>query len=438
MKKTFTLLAAISLCASANADSLKMLSFGLGIPGYDEPQMMGLGISPDGNYVCGPIEMGMGYFVGNIETDEYYFVISEDDEGAELRHVDNNGVAIGYNGPGITYSFDTQEETVLNTPEGDWKYVLGEALTNDGSVMVGSLVAKGYATYAAFSKDGGEWTLLPMPSDEELGRYAGEGSTAKYVSGDGKYILGSVGNNMGPATMWILNDAGEYEVDPIYTRFVVMTEEELEAGEKTLLGMSPIGISDNGKYVLCNGTIEFGEGYALVPVVYNTEEDSIVIYDEPQDIDTNEMGLYASAIDNNGSFVGIIGEQPLYASVGCFIMKAGETQAESLSEAFPAYGEAFAFSESIGYVIPTAMSADGSKILGYGFYSEDFYDEDAPAYFATFVIETGNGSSIDSVASSMATPEAIFSIDGHKLQEMNKGINIVRMSDGSVKKIFKK
>ncbi len=437
MKKTFTLIAALALCSTANADSVKILSTG-GTPGVDEPQLMGLGISPDGKYVCGPIEMGAGYFVGNLDTDEYIFAISEDEEGSELRHIDNNGVAIGYNGPGITYSFATREESVLTPPEGDWKYILGEALTNDGSILVGSLVGKGFATYAAYSKDGGEWTQLPMPSDEDLGRYAGQGSTAKYISGDGKYIVGTVGNNMGPATLWIMNSDGGYDVDPFYTRFVIMTDEDLAAGEKILFGLSPIGISNNGKYLLCNGTVASGESFSLVPVVYDTEEDTVKIYNEDQNIDEYGMGLYASAIDDKGNFVGIIGQQPLYGSVGCFYMKAGATQAESLSTAFPAYGEKFSFPEAIGYVIPTAMSADGSLILGYGFYSEDFYDDEEPAYFVTFVINTGEGTSVDAVTTASGEPEAIYSLDGKKLNKLGKGINIIRMPDGSVKKVLGK
>ena len=437
MKKTFTLLAAMALCASMQAESLKILSLGLGTPGIDEPQLMGLGISPDGKYVCGPVEMGMGYFVGNIETNEYKFAMTDDDEGAELRHIDNNGLAIGYNGPGITYSFATGEETVLPVPDGDWKYVLGEALTNDGSTLVGSLVAKGYMTYAAYSCNGGEWTLLPMPSEEVLGRYAEDGSTAKYVSGDGKYILGSIGNNMGPAILWVKNDAGEYEADPFYVNFVIMTEADLEAGEKTLLGLSPVNISNNGRYVLCSGTMESEDGYILVPVVYDTESKTVKIYDEPQNVDMYGMGLYPSAIDDNGTFIGVIGQMPLYSSFGCFIMKAGATQAESLSEAFPEYGEVFGFSESIGCVVPTAMSADGSKMLAYGYYIEDPEDEDSWAYFATFVIDTNEGSSVES-ASSVAVPEAIYSIDGQKLNSLKSGINIIRSSDGSVKKIIKK
>ena len=57
--------------------------------------------------------------------------------------------------------------------------MLGEALSNSGGVMVGSLVAKGFITNAAYSKNGGEWTLLPEADADLLGSYAGDGSLCK-------------------------------------------------------------------------------------------------------------------------------------------------------------------------------------------------------------------------------------------------------------------
>lgn len=424
-----------------NASDLKIITLGMGTPGIEEPQLMGLGISPNGRYVCGSIEMGSGYFVGDLQSDTYIFETTDDPEGAELRHIDNNGVAIGYCGPGITFSFADSKQTILETPsEGEWKYVLGEAISNDGSLLVGSLVAKGYKTFGAYSKDGGEWTTLPMPEADKLGPYADEGTSAKFVSGDGKYILGSTGNNMGCATLWVRNDAGEYEADPFYYDFVVMTEEDKENGEKKLMGLAPICISNSGEYVLCNGTVEVEEGYTLVPVVYNTVSRSITIYDEPQEIDTENYGLFCSAIDDNGTFIGIVGQMPILMSKGCFIMKAGETQAKSFTEEFPDFADAFGFSDSVGYVVPTGLSADGSKIIGYGYYSEDFFDDDTPAYFTTFIIDATSGgqSGIESVEPSTdACPEAIYSITGQRLRELTPGINIIRMSDGTVRKVMK-
>lgn len=438
MKKIFTAFLSLALCSTMNAQTIKTLSLGIGMPGEDEPQLMGLGISANGKYVCGPVEMGMGMFVFDIENNLYSIAETIDEnEGAELRHVDNNGLAIGYNGPGVTYSIDG-EETVLKVPSEAYKYVLGEDISNDGSLMVGSLVPTAYSTMAAYSKNGGEWTLLPEIDAELLGEF--EGSAAKYVSGDGKVILGFIGS-FGPATLWVMNDEGEYEVDPLFAKYVIMTEEDLAAGEKTLYNLSAIGISNNGKYVALSGVIANDEGLLTVPVVYDTETKELTIYSEPQEIDIYGMGIMPLAIADDGTMIGIIGNQPMFACFGSFILKAGETQAITYSEAFPCYDELLGFSDSIGYCVPTGMSADGRYLVGYGFYSADFEDWDQPAYYVTYVIDTKGGTSgieaVEAVSAAPATPEAIYSIDGRLTNQMTKGINIVRLSDGSARKVIK-
>lgn len=438
MKKIFTTFLGIAICASVNAQSIKILTLGEGTPGIEEPQLMGLGISADGRYVCGSIEMGDGFFIADVENDIYNYRTTTDLEGAELRNISNNGIAIGYDGPGVTFTIDGVA-TELVSPSEEYKYILGEDISNDGSVMVGSFVAKGYATYAAYSKDGGEWTLLPEVPDELLGEYAGEGSAAKYVSGDGKVILGYIGN-FGPATMWIMNDEGEYEVDPLFSKFMIMNEDDLANGEKRLLRMMAMGLSNNGKYAVFSGAIATEDSYRFVPVLYNVEEGSLIIYDDPQEIDMYEMGLLPSAVDDEGTIVGIIGTSMLYASTGSFILKAGESQASNLYEAFPCYGEIFEMSDMMGFCAPTGLSADGRYILGYGFYSDDFYDEEAAAYFATYIIDTKSGTSaieMTTAEPNPTTPEAIYTIDGKRSDAMVKGLNIVRMSDGSVHKIFR-
>lgn len=433
MNRIFTLSLSLALCASVSAESVKILTLGLGTPGIDEPQLMGLGISPDGKYACGSIEMGTGYFVADIESGQYTWAISDDPEGAELRHVNNFGLAIGYNGPGVTYSIDGVE-TILPTPDGDYKYVLGEDLSDDGTVMVGSIVAKGFVTYAAISRDGSEWTMLPMPDDDQLGDYAGDGSAAKYVSGNGSVILGNVGS-FGPGIIWKLNESGEYDIDPLFSKYVIWDDED--TCDKELYSLLVLGLSNNGRYAVCRGTVLTEEGLSMVPVVYDVEEQELTIYSEPQDIDGYGLGLTPTAIDNNGTVIGVIG-QPMSGASGSFILKPGETQARTFAEVFPQYAEIFGFSEMIGYTVPTGMSADGRYILGYGYYSEDFYDEEIPAYFSTYVIDTLGTSGLVVVpeTSSDAVPEAYYTVDGKRLSAPVKGVNIVRMSDGTARKVI--
>lgn len=434
MKKIFTLFLGVALTSSMSAQSIKMLGFG--DPELESLMMSGLDISPNGKYACGAMANGSGYFLADLENNTIDYQFTEDPEGAELRHVDNNGLAIGYNGPGITYSLGGVE-TVLKTPSDEYKYVLGEDLSADGSVMVGSLIGTGFVSYAACSKDGGEWTLLPTPDESILGDYAGHGSSAKYISGDGKVILGFIGS-FGPGILWMADDNGDYVVDPVFDKYMIMNEEDAAKGEKVLYGLSPMGLSNNGKYAIFQGVMVIDENEVSVPVIYDTESKSITIYSEPQEIDEYGMGLLPTAIADDGTFVGIIGTMPFFGSMGSFIWKGGESQASTLCEAFPVYAEKFAFPDAIGYCLPTSISADGKYILGYGYYSEDFENEELEPIVLTYILDTDKGNGVESIKPSEASSvEQIYSIDGTRLDRLSKGINIVRLPDGSTRKILK-
>ena len=436
MKKLFTCSLSLAIAFSINAEDLKILSLGQGTPGIDEPQLCGLGISPDGRYACGSVEFGEGVFAMDVQNGVSNCEFTSD---SELRKIDNNGLAIGFLGDmGITYSWNG-EVNELTVPDENCKYILGEDLSSDGSVKVGSLVWKGYVTYAAYSVSGGEWTRLPMPPAEQLGDY-GDESSAKGISGDGKYIIGHVGS-FGPIIMWVRNDDGSYEPDALFARFCAMDRSEL--AEKPLANLTPIAISNNGVYVLCSAArlLVSDDGFedlANFPAVYNTATGELKVYDEQQAIDEAEAGLMGCAIADDGTFVGIVGRLPLNESMGCFVMKAGETQAQLFVDAYPKYAEKFEFADMLGFSVPTDMSADGSKIIGYAFCADDFMDEMSPAYFLTYIIEVDNGgSAVDSIGSLPAS-EGVYSIDGVRLSEMGKGLNIVRMADGTVRKVLKK
>ncbi len=86
------------------------------------------------------------------------------------------------------------------------------------------------------------------------------------------------------------------------------------------------------------------------------------------------------------------------------------------------------------------MSADGRYLIGYGYYSEDLENMEAPAYFTTYVIDTEKQTGVDSTmaAENKAEVIGVYTIDGKRLERMTKGLNIIQMSDGSVRKVFKK
>ncbi|MDE5840256.1 MAG: hypothetical protein K2H49_04985, partial [Muribaculaceae bacterium] len=358
----------------------------------------------------------------------------ENDEGGELRNIDNNGVAIGLE---YTYVFDTGELILNEIPDEDvYRSVLYEDLTNDGKLIVGSLNST--ETHAAYLKDG-VWKLLPIPADDELFGLAPKfmnTSAAKLVSGDGSVIFGFLGSFFMPM-LWYRNDAGEYEPDFFVSRFLKLLNKDLNDDSKPLYGLSAhyLSMSNNGKYVAFLGAIyDENENAQYVPVVYDTEEKVAHLYTEKQEFDFSESGLYPTGIANDGTFIGCVG-QPYFGSTGSFIMRPGETQAELFIDAFPEYNDLLGMSDNLGFSVPTAISADGKKIVGYTYYTDngDYNDQTTPAYYITYVITDGKDNAVDQV-SSAADSESIYSIDGTAKSALTKGINIIRHADGTVTK----
>ena len=249
--------------------------------------------------------------------------------------------------------------------------------------------------------------------------------------------MGHVGSFTFPI-VWTRNQAGEYVTDFYPARYVKTQEND---ATKELYNISAMYtcMSHNGKYVGSVGLIIGGpyNEFFIVPVIYNTEEKTLKIYKEWQDIDELGVGLYPRAIADDGTFIGTVG-QPQTGSTGAFIMRAGQEQAELFVDAFPAYAEKLGPSDEAGYNVPTGISADGNNIVGYTYYSDDLdASSDAPAYYLTYVISLA-GSGVDQVdGTAMHMQEGIYSIDGRKIGRMAKGLNIVRNADGTVSKIIK-
>lgn len=442
MKKIITFSIALALASSINAEKITVLSCGLGTPGTDEPQLIGLGLSPNGQFVCGAIENGTGIFVADVKTGEVKWKISGD-EGGELRHVDNNGLAVGVTEVGVKYDFATGEETEV-TPPAEYKYVLCESITNDGTMLVGDLVTQSFTTYPAYKKEDGEWTRLPIPLDEEQGVFlhSAGGGAAKYVSCDGKVIFGFLGSFTVPV-VWIMNENGEYEYDFFAPRYVKTTEADKDDPSKPLYSLSAsyLNLSNNGRFLSMVGLVynDAMDDYLSVPVIYDLQTKEMKIYDARQPIDENGVGLYPTAISDDGTFIGTVGT-PYFNEYATFIMKAGQTTPELYNDAFPAYQEKFGVGELYGFNMPTGISADGRYIMGYIFYSDDYSEATSDAYYVTYIIERSDVGAVESVETDAtdATPEAYYTIDGQRMDKPVTGLNIIRMSDGTTRKVLVK
>ena len=439
MKNFFTFGIAVVLSASAYSQGLTVLCAGSSVDDSMMYQLYGEAISADGRYVSGAVNMGDGVFIADAFTGEVRYEFPEtDDEGCELRGVSNTGIGIGYAISGITYSFDTRIVSPIEGPE-DSRGVLGEGVNNDATLYVGSVQEN--SLKAAYSKNSVDWTKLPLPAEKDillLYKQVPDGYAAKKVSGDGKVILGYIGD-FGVPCVWTINDKGEYEADLFPVRFLKLSENDVNDDARPLIGVSAhfMSLSNNGRYAALLGLIPMNGEEHKVAIVYDIQEKSLKVYTEPQEIDEAGQGLYPLAISDDGTFIGTI-DQPYFSSMGSFIMKAGETQAEMFINIFPEFDERYGISDLYGFNVPTGISADGRYIVGYTFYSDDYNDYDTPAYYETYVIDRGEDAAVDQLTPDQAGAKAIYSIDGRNLRELTKGINIIRNSDGSVKKILKK
>lgn len=441
MKKIFTLSLALILCIPAFADSLRIFRCSKdGIPGISEPQLLGFSISANGQYVCGTIEQGSGLFIGNSLTGEVKW-IADGNNSSELRGVDDFGEAIGFiDDNGAFYSFDTGETSFITPPTGI-RYVQGEGISNDGSVKVGSFIMQSFNMQAGYCTGVEGWKPLPYPSESELGNFLqniNSFSAAKFVSADGSVVCGCLGSFSVPI-VWTRIESGEYVPDFFPNRFVKTVEEDRNDDSKPLYAISGMYfcMSNNGRYVASIGAIANDDNTATrpVPVVYDTWNKTLKIYSEPQQIDEFGVGLYARAISDDGTFVGTI-DQPStpQGNMGSFIMWAGEEQARLYVDEFPAFNEIFGDSDLYGQNVPTGISADGKHILGFAYYSDDFdINSDDPAYWLTYVLsleDTGVGQ----MAQPMGSQDTVYSIDGRRINRLQKGLNIVRKANGSVVK----
>ena len=135
-------------------------------------------ISPNHRYVAGPAynlnDGTYGMFVYDIETKNYNVQAALDDFGADIRDVNNDGVATGYN---LQACFLNIDGTVEYFEAADNESTIARDASDDLSVAVGCYyLTDGFLTTACVWKDGVR-SDLPVPSDEDLG-FETNGSSA--------------------------------------------------------------------------------------------------------------------------------------------------------------------------------------------------------------------------------------------------------------------
>ncbi len=434
MKKIFTLSSLFLAAAlSLNAQDLKTID-----GDADAGELEVLAVSNNGQFVCGTT-MTASYFIYDTATKSFKWQAGPEDASgdpadSQLRHITDNGYAVGYAGD-YPISMDKDGNvTQLDTLAGDEEHATTSAfaVTNDGKTIVGCA----FTTYSVpLIWQDGKLSQLPMPTEEEAG-YTVNGAVAKYISADGSIIVGYIEDDLAtyPAMIWTRQDDGSYAYEIISADYY-----EPGLGDKPYWSFSPECISANGRYIGIsaerNIQDKWDEGdYDAMTTgqfcLYDTKEKKMteISIDGEHGIEA-EASISPCGIADDGTVVGFTGSTWEGDAQG-FIKRAADAQPLLLTTVFSGV-TAFADYAKNGVGLCTGISADGNILVGYG-PNELRYE----GWVLNCSVPTGIGSATTDNASDAMLYR--YTLDGKRTSMPTRGINIVKRANGRVEKMFVK
>lgn len=430
MKRIFTFgVLSLAMSASLMADeySLTVIDGGARYGGF-MPEC----VSPNGKYAGGSTFI-QAMFMSEWQEQDTYVVTDNAfaDMGAEIRSITDSGLGVGFDDEGaLTFDFVQKKITYLTKIDGvKIRDAVADAVNADGTLITGYVSSN--ASAAAVYWEDGELKYLPVPSATEAG-FVFDGSRAMLVSEDATVIVGYLIDKLAtyPMVIWHRQADGSYKCDPVCNQYFG------EPGTtKEFLRFNPMSLSPDGRTV-------------LMKVTYNTEEDSnlahLAYYDIASgnltvSVNSGEYGVDPTAnlfsmlhgLSNGGTSVGYYVYDGGRSS---FIMYADDMQPRRLSMEYPL--EEFDFFEENGENVVSGISADGRYISGMGTeYSYEFMSY----YYVGYVFDRGESdpdTAVGKIESDGGAVSGIYTVDGIKVERPVKGLNIVRSSDGTSRKIL--
>ena len=383
MKKTLTLFLALLATCAAGAQSLKVI-------GGSSDNYMLLSVSANGKYAAGINQSTNNSILWDINSGEVLETANQETANC----VNNEGVMVGYQGDyPVKILPDLTVVQLLTDTMG-----MANAISDDG-IICGATMDAGYITHACVWKDG-QTIMLPEPTTEEAGTEV-NGTSAKYISGDGKVIAGYVQDNMStwPLIIWRLQDDGTYS------------------------------ISHNGKWVALQVS-ELGESGFLTAARmarYDIDADTIQVA-ALATIDGNEENTecLSCGISDNGTMTGIYNWAFMYSRKG-LLWPAGKGEADLLANSYKSIEELAVYDQASHS--PIAITPDAGKIVGFGMNADYAFE----GYCLNTQTETGIHT--ENMGTTTDSP-AYYDIAGHRLPSLQgvHGLVIKRNAGSSVSK----
>lgn len=420
--------------------------------------MMALGMSANGRYISGACNSWEG-FLYDTETGKLSLTSEDigsvpDDSGAtQFVAVTDNGVAYGWDGNGgITLDADGNY-SVFQPATKEFIMVMPQAVTPDGSVVVG-YVAPTQVNSEPCYWENGEIHMLPYSNSQDAGFSVNQGCRALAVSSDASIITGILVNraNTFPLVYWKRQADGTYEyVAAFKNHYEDMRdiEGQMKPYYTTLLPklFQPAALSPDGKTVAVYiAPVEDGKVAPDQLALYDIESDEItvVIPYNPSNLLYSEPEFTVVGLTDSGIMAGFSGSP--YVGKPFVLYPENYGEALSPTEAFPGLDLLEEYedfdSQWGGLYLFSAMAADASMICGYIEIDTDSPGFDTPYGFETFYINTGlGGSGVEGIrAENPGTegPAQYYTIDGLKADASAKGLLIEKTSDGKTRKVIKR
>lgn len=418
MKKIFTTAFMAACVLVSAAQTVSTVS--------EEMQLLGESMSPNCKYVVGTNYTTFAPAIWVVDGNSYVN-FTELEEG-QFHGVSNNGIIVGSKTYAIKANVDgTWSELYADKGEyieEEWGgYYTGEAgsdawaITPDGSIIVGDYFDANYLTRPCLWIDG-KRVDLPLPEASAV-PFEFDGAGARFISDDGKVILGYLNDNYGlwPACIWRQNADGTYTPDPICKDYY---QEEPGQG-KPFMSFEGRGLSGNGEWITLVVCPEYD--------IFNWEQPTMQC--ARLNLNTKELNVYGDGtqvialygIANDGTAVGFEDAGMMFGRKGA-IWYPGQDKPAMFSELFPDNEYFASVTGDMGCNAPGYITADAKYIQGFAMTNDDNMD------ISSYIVETPEKPITainDITVDSKKEIKGAYDLSGRRVDENNltKGIYII-------------